>query len=75
MYWNNRVVRFVDVIEGETEEFFIVQEVYYDENDKPTGYCEPCLGTETLESLKMVLDRLHEAIDKPVLDAKDFEEK
>jgi hypothetical protein len=31
---NNRVVRFVDVID-ETEEFYEIKEVHYDENDKP----------------------------------------
>lgn len=83
MYWNNRVVRFVDVIKGETEEFseefseefYEIKEVYYDENNKPNGYVDPCLGSETVESLREVVARLHEAFDKPVLDAKDFEEK
>jgi hypothetical protein len=73
MYWNNRVVKFVDVIEGETEEFYEIKEVYYDENDKPCGYGGVCLGSESVESLREVLARLHEAIDKPVLNAKDFE--
>jgi hypothetical protein len=26
--WNNRVVKFVDVIEGETEEFYEIKEVF-----------------------------------------------
>ena len=72
MYWNNRVVRFVDVIEGETEEFYEIKEVYYDGNDKPYGYGGPCLGSESVESLREVVARLHEAFDNPVLDAKNF---
>jgi hypothetical protein len=72
MYWNHRVVRFVDVIEGETEEFYEIKEVFYDENDKPYAYGGPCLGSETVESLREVVARLHEAFDNPVLDAKDF---
>jgi hypothetical protein len=47
--------------------------VYYDENDKPCGYGGVCLGSESVESLREVVARLHEAIDKPVLNAKDFE--
>jgi hypothetical protein len=63
---------FVDVIEGETEEFYEIKEVFYDENDKPYAYGGPCLGSETVESLREVVARLHEAFDNPVLDAKDF---
>jgi hypothetical protein len=34
--WNNRVVnRLWTLIEGETEEFYEIKEVFYDENDKP----------------------------------------
>lgn len=76
MYWNNRVVKFVDVIEGVLEEeFYEIKEVYYDENDKPYAYGGPCLGSESVESLREVVARLQEAFDKPVLDAKNFEEK
>jgi hypothetical protein len=46
--------------------------VFYDENDKPFAYGGPCLGSETVESLREVVARLHEAFDNPVLDAKDF---
>ena len=70
--WNHRVVKFVDVIEGETEEFYEIKEVHYDENDKPYAYGGPCLGSESVESLREVVARLHEAFDNPVLDAKDF---
>jgi hypothetical protein len=51
MYWNHRVVRFVDVIEGETEEFYEIKEVHYDENDKPYAYGGPAALALKLWSL------------------------
>jgi hypothetical protein len=66
MYWNNRLVR--------VDELFVeVQEVYYNDKDEPCGYCDPCLGGDSVEEAKQVYDRIAEAFTKPVLDAKtDF---
>jgi hypothetical protein len=75
MYWNNRLVRIVE--EKFPEEVFIeVQEVYYNDKDEPCGYCDPCLGGETVEEAKAVYERMAEAFTKPVLNSsKDFNHK
>jgi hypothetical protein len=74
--WNNRVVnRFVQRVSlsrVKRKSSYEIKEVHYDENDKPYAYGGPCLGSETVESLREVVARLHEAFDNPVLDAKDF---
>jgi hypothetical protein len=72
MHWNHRVVEFED---GYGDKWFSIQEVFYDENDKPTGYCDPFVGSETLEGLKEVVARMQEAVAQPVLKAEDFEEE
>jgi hypothetical protein len=75
MYWNNRLVRIVE--EKFPEEVFVeVQEVYYNDKDEPCGYCDPCLGGESVEEAKAVYERIAEAFTKPVLDSsKDFNHK
>jgi hypothetical protein len=72
MYWNHRVIEFVDEY---GDKWFSIQEVHYDENDKPTGYCDPFVGSETEEGLKAVYERLGEALAQPILKAKDFKEE
>jgi hypothetical protein len=71
MHWNHRVVEFEDEYE---DKWFSIQEVYYDENDKPTGYCDAFVGSETMEGLKEVVARFSEALAQPILKAKDFKE-
>jgi hypothetical protein len=75
MYWNNRLVRIVD--DKFPDEVFIeVQEVYYNDKNEPCGYCDPCLGGESVEEAKTVYERMAEAFTKPVLDSsKDFNHK
>ena len=75
MYWNNRLVRIVE--DKFPDEVFIeVQEVYYNDKDEPCGYCDPCLGGESVEEAKQVYERIAEAFTKPVLDSsKDFNHK
>jgi hypothetical protein len=75
MYWNNRLVRIVE--DKFPDEVFVeVQEVYYNDKDEPCGYCDPCLGGESVEEAKQVYERIAEAFTKPVLDSsKDFNHK
>jgi len=69
-YWNNRVV---EVDNENDEKYYEICEVHYDENDKPTGYCSLiCVGSDTLEGLKAVYERLGEALTQPILNEKDF---
>jgi hypothetical protein len=68
-HWNHRVIEFVDEY---GDKWFSIQEVHYDENDKPTGYCDAFIGSETLEGLKEAVARMQEAIAHPILKAEDF---
>jgi len=70
-HWNNRVVEYVDEY---GDKWFSIQEVHYDEDNKPTGYCDAFVGSETEEGLKAVYERLGEALAQPILKAKDFKE-
>ena len=73
-FWNHRVVRMPD--DGLGGEWLEIQEVYYNDKDEPCGYCDPCLGGESVEEAKTVYERLAEAFTKPVLDSsKDFNNK
>ena len=67
MSWNHRVVKLND-----EDGMLILAEVFYDENDKPTGYTDPFLCSETMGGLKLLVDRLNAALSKPVLDADDM---
>jgi len=66
MYWNHRVVQIVDPKFPE-EVFFEVQEVYYNDKDQPCGYCDPCVGGENLDEIKLQIERFAECLNKPIL--------
>jgi|688.fasta_scaffold178623_2 hypothetical protein len=70
MSWNHRVLasehKYVD---GTTEMYFEVYEVYYDKDGKPDGYtANPItIGGDSLEGLRWTADRIKEALSKPIL--------
>ena len=76
--WNYRVMEFT--VEGET--FRAIHEVHYDNDGKPKSYSEPASSVTAdifdghvagaRGSLEWTLDRMREALDKPVLQASDF---
>lgn len=66
MYWNHRVVQIVDP-KFPKEVFFEVQEVYYNDKDQPCGYCDPCVGGENLDEIKLQIERFVECLNKPIL--------
>lgn len=77
-HWNHRVIKHVrtsviDKIE-ETETWFSVHEVYYDDAGHPNGYTEDAVEPfgETLLELADDLDRFQVALSKPVLVHEDF---
>ena len=80
MYWNNRIVKETitylhDGVEM-TEYYYEVSEVYYNDKDEPCGYCKATVGGETFAEANEVYERLAEAFNNPVLDAKtDFNHK
>ena len=70
--WNHRLVNVPS--ENGGEPWIALQEVHY-EDGKPTGYGEPCCGSETLEGAKQVCAWFAEAASKPVLHEDDFRGK
>lgn len=75
--WDYRVVRSVFRIPGadRDEVSFGLHETYYDDAGKPTSCTEDAVdvSSETVEGLRWVLDRMIEALAKPILEMKDFE--
>lgn len=67
--WNHRVVRFVD---SAGEDFFEVQEVYYNAAGKPNGYCDASVCGESMGILREELARFAKAIEQPVIDSTEF---
>lgn len=77
-HWNHRVIKHtrtsvIDKIE-ETETWFSIHEVYYDDAGQPNGYTQEPVEPfgETLLELADDLDRFQVALSKPVLVHEDF---
>lgn len=76
MSWNYRVIEFICPVS--TERWQAIHEVHYDSEGRPISYSEgaACVissddgGNEA--GLAWVLDRMREALDKPVLVERDF---
>ena len=75
MTWNYRVVKQTYETEQESEQEFVIQEVYYDQDGKPSGYCSAYLSGESIESLEWMIDKLRKALLEPVLNDDDFDDK
>lgn len=69
-FWNYRIVNVKTMNNG--EDWYCIQEVAYDENGKPTGHGDPCLGSESLESFGDVWHMMQEAMTLPPLQEEDF---
>jgi hypothetical protein len=76
MHWNYRVIRHQSIsARGEHDCWLAIHEAYYpdDSSDIPNGYTEepvPVAG-EDLEELRWKLERMLEALEKPILDDVD----
>ena len=74
MYWNQRLVDLSKDNEGEP--WIVIQEVYYNEEGKPCGYCDPCMGGEDLSEVMQQVKRFSECLNQPILNAEtDFNNK
>lgn len=75
MAWNYRVIEFVDPNDGP---WTAIHEVYYDDAGKPNGYAEDPAQVVSFDDggnvreLSWVLDRMRDALGKPVLRESDF---
>lgn len=76
MSWNYRVIKHVA---PKTNEVFLqLHEVYYsDQDSEPNGVTIDAVtvGGETTDEIKWVLEKMAEALEKPILDYSDFDEK
>jgi hypothetical protein len=70
--WNYRVV-FFKGREGLIEDYYAIQEVYY-EGEKPVAYCDAEAVGDSVDELQECLDRMMKAAAAPVLNADDMEE-
>ena len=70
MSWNYRILQYPD---GE-DNFFQIHEVYYNDKGEPNSYTANgvTVAGESKESLKWVLEKMEEALDKPILSEKNF---
>jgi hypothetical protein len=72
-FWNHRVVRIPDPL---GENWFEIQEVYYNKKGEPCGYCNSYVGGETMAELEEQIERHTKALALPTLDsATDFNHK
>lgn len=59
-HWNYRVCN----VDG----LFSIQEVYYDDDNKPNGFCNASVDNwESTEDLKSTLESMLRAFDKPII--------
>lgn len=69
MHWNHRVVK---TVESDGLTYFMLREVYYDDEGNPDSHGHPFMHAETLDGLRMLATQLTEALDKPILEDEDF---
>ena len=69
--WDYRVVRRES--EGDTEEWYSVQEVYYDEDGTPMALTmDLMVEQDTITGMRTQLESMLRALDNPVLDESDI---
>ena len=71
MTWNYRVVK--SVING--EESYAIHEAYYNEDGEPKSITVDSIAAygDSAEELKLDLERMLEALSKPILNEIDFD--
>ena len=69
--WDYRVVRRES--EGDTEEWYSIQEVYYDEDGTPMAQTlDLMVEQDTITGMRTQLENMLKALDGPVLDESDI---
>jgi hypothetical protein len=71
--WNYRIVN--DKRGNGGEDWYCLKEVAYDDLGKPTGYGDPCLGAEDMESFMQTWEWIAAAMTLPPLQPEDFTTK
>lgn len=70
--WQYRIVNAKS--ENGGEDWYCIKEVVYYRDDlgKPSGFLDPCLGSEDMESFKKVWAMINRAWSEPPLQEEDF---
>lgn len=70
MYWNYRVVFMEDDKWG--DQWHEVREVFYNEDNEPVGHSATTVMGDSPEEISECLQKMGEAVAKPVLKREDF---
>jgi hypothetical protein len=68
--WNHRLVDMSADNGGDP--MLALREVFYDDDGKPMGHTEPFMCGETMTEMLELLERLHVAMNHPILKPEDF---
>ena len=68
--WNFRLIDLSD--ENGGDPWLELVEVHYNEKRVPVGYSSPCIGSETVNGMRLVMDWHRLALGKPVMQKADF---
>jgi len=73
MSWNFRIIRHID----NGSAWLAIHEVFYDKDDNPDSCTQNPVRAvgEDKSEIKWYLDKMHEALEKPVIDYKYFTDK
>jgi hypothetical protein len=69
-YWNHRIINCPS--ENGGDDYFVIKEVHYDEDETPRGYTDSFMGGDCLESVRELIDRFQGALAKPTMHEDDF---
>ncbi len=70
MSWNHRILaKEYKHLDGTTEIYFQIHEVYYDKKGTPNGYTENPVhvGGESIQDIQWTLKHMKECMKKPIL--------
>lgn len=70
MNWNYRIVNTKS--ENSGEDWYCLQEVFYNDKGVPCGYSAPCMGSETVEGVREVWKMMQMALLKAPMQEEDF---
>jgi len=73
MKWNIRVVNCPS--ENGGEDWLEFKEVFYNDKRELLAYSDVCIGSELVNDLHGILKWMKDALEKPVLHEKDFQDE
>jgi hypothetical protein len=70
MNWNHRIINCPS--ENGGDDYFVIKEVFYDEDDKPHSYSDSFMGSDDIEGLRLMMIWFNGALEKPTMHEDDF---